>query len=64
MTPILLTLDTNPNDRSLLFIKTLTNNNWPFRLIGTDDKWVNFLYRVIQYKIELEKLVIKNEEQI
>ena len=54
--PLLLTMDTKPDEYSLRFIKTLTNNDWQFRLIGTDTKWVSFLNRIILYKQELSKV--------
>jgi len=54
--PIVITMDTKPDEYSFRFLKTLVKNNWSFRLIGSDTEWKSFLERVILYRKELQSI--------
>jgi len=54
--PIVITMDTKPDEYSFRFLKTLTKNNWTFKLIGTDTTWSSFLERAVLYRKELSTL--------
>lgn len=62
--PILITMDTAPNEEGLRFLKTLKDNEWRYRLIGTDTDWVNFLYRTGLYLKELIRIQAQNPNQL
>jgi hypothetical protein len=54
--PIVITMDTKPDEYSFRFLKTLTKNNWSFKLIGSDTEWKSFIERVILYRKEISLL--------
>lgn len=62
--PIVITLDTNLNENSYRFLKSLSDNSWPFRVIGTDKKWKSFLHRTIEYRDELISIQKMNPKQL
>lgn len=62
--PILITMDTAPNEDGLRFLKTLRTNGWKYRLIGTDTDWVNFLHRAAIYLKELVQIESKDPNRI
>jgi hypothetical protein len=62
--PLVLTFDTNLNENSHRFLKSMTNQGWSFRLIGTDKVWKSFLQRVIEYRTELIKISLENPNQL
>lgn len=64
MEPILITMDTNPNEGSFRFINTLIKNKWKFRLIGTDTTWTSFFDKIILYTTELKHISETNPDQI
>ena len=62
--PLVITFDTNLNENSHRFLKTMSNQNWSFRLIGTDKVWKSFVDRAIHYKNELLIISKKNPKQL
>jgi hypothetical protein len=54
--PIVITMDTKPDEYSFRFLKTLTKNGWAFRLIGSDTEWKSFFDRIILYRKEIATL--------
>jgi hypothetical protein len=62
--PIVITMDTNPNDEALRFLKTLTTQGWKYRLVGTDEKWVSFLHRSARYLEELKIIAAKTPDRV
>lgn len=62
--PLVITMDTNPNENSYRFLKTMVDQEWSFRLIGTDKEWKTFLHRAMDYKDELINISKSNPKKI
>lgn len=64
MEPIVITMDTKLNQDAIRFLNSMTNHNWKYRLLGTDQDWVSFLNRANRYRKELRSIADHDPNQV